>query len=139
MSGVKGMKHRKKVVVRRTPVTPKVDESTIVEDLIPLNNITAITMMKADRIRSIMEGMLDIFIAKNSDYGDSFSRSIEDFGITAGIVRIGDKYNRIRNLTKRSVQQVMDESVTDTLVDLANYCIMTVMELQLAKDKESRV
>lgn len=33
------------------------------------------------------------FLAKNADYGNSFEKSLNDFGYIAGIVRIGDKYN----------------------------------------------
>lgn len=71
-----------------------------------------------------------IYDKKNRDYGDSFHASWTDYGITMAAIRLGDKYNRLRNLTSgKVVQNVADESVRDTLMDLANYAIMTVMEL----------
>lgn len=41
------------------------------------------------------------FLAKNADYGNSFEKSLNDFGYIAGIVRIGDKYNRLYNPYKQ--------------------------------------
>lgn len=41
------------------------------------------------------------FLAKNADYGNSFEKSLNDFGYIAGIVRIGDKYNRLYNHKQR--------------------------------------
>ena len=72
-----------------------------------------------------------LYDRKNRDYGDSFHESWKDYGITMAAIRLGDKYNRLRNLTSKigQVQHVKDESVRDTLLDLANYAIMTVMEL----------
>ena len=72
-----------------------------------------------------------LYDRKNRDYGDSFHESWKDYGITMAAIRLGDKYNRLHNLTSKAgtVQHVADESVRDTLMDLANYAIMTVMEL----------
>ena len=72
-----------------------------------------------------------LYDRKNRDYGDSFHESWKDYGITMAAIRLGDKYNRLRNLTSKigQVQHVKDESVRDTLMDLANYAILTVLEL----------
>ena len=67
---------------------------------------------------------------KNQAYGDSFGKSFQDWGITSAAVRISDKYNRFVNLSKNPTVNVRDESMIDTLLDLANYCIMTVIELE---------
>ena len=77
----------------------------------------------------ICKQLNDMYKAKNSDYGDSFHRSFTEFGLTAALVRISDKYYRAMNLLKGGSQKVNNESVRDTLLDLANYCIMTVQEL----------
>ena len=47
----------------------------------------------------------------------------------AGIVRMDDKMSRLISLNSKKEQQVMDESLRDTLMDLANYAIMSVMWL----------
>lgn len=72
----------------------------------------------------------EIYIKKNSDYGDSFSKMYQELGIVSAITRIGDKYNRLVNLSKGTTAQVKDESIVDTLMDMANYCLMTVMEIE---------
>lgn len=67
---------------------------------------------------------------KNADYGNSFSESIEKYGYVAGLVRMSDKLNRAENLLlKQDTALVNDESVVDTLLDLAAYSIMLAMEV----------
>jgi hypothetical protein len=51
-------------------------------------------------------------------------------------IRLEDKLNRLKSLTRSGDQQVNDESIDDTLMDLANYAIMTIVERRLAADKE---
>lgn len=70
--------------------------------------------------------MANTYRAKNHDYGNSFEQSLDKFGLVASVVRLGDKMNRIESLTKKEAQ-VKDESIKDTLLDMANYAIMTVM------------
>lgn len=70
--------------------------------------------------------MANTYRAKNHDYGNSFEQSLDKFGLIASVVRLGDKMNRIESLTKKEAQ-VKDESIKDTLLDMANYAIMTVM------------
>lgn len=67
---------------------------------------------------------------KNQAYGDSFGKSFEEWGITSAAVRISDKFNRFVNLSKNSNVDTGDEPIIDTLLDLANYCLMTVIELE---------
>ena len=50
-------------------------------------------------------------------------------------IRLGDKLNRFKALTKSGSQQVSDESVRDTLIDLANYAIMTILEMEEVEKK----
>lgn len=67
---------------------------------------------------------------KNADYGNSFSRAVEKYGLVSALTRISDKFNRLESLILHKEQEVKDESIQDTLLDLANYCIMTVMEIR---------
>ena len=84
---------------------------------------------KADRLEKLMAEMLGIYKAKNKDYGDSFSESFEEFGLIAPVVRMNDKMNSIKSLSKKGGRQVKGESLSDSLMDLANYAMMTVIEL----------
>lgn len=49
-------------------------------------------------------------------------------------IRLGDKFSRFKTLTRSEDRAVKNESIRDTLIDLANYAIMTVMEM----DRENR-
>lgn len=85
---------------------------------------------KTEKFKEIVTQMADLYARKNSDYGDSFGESVREFGPVAGVVRISDKFNRLKSLLLRDREQkVSDESVVDTLTDMACYCIMLRMEL----------
>ena len=71
----------------------------------------------------------ELYEKKNKDYGDSFHQSFVEEGMAMARIRLGDKLNRFKTLTKSVQQEVKDESIRDTLIDLANYAIMTVMEI----------
>ena len=71
----------------------------------------------------------NIYEKKNADYGNSFENSLDKHGLIAGIIRMDDKMSRLISLNSKKEQQVMDESLRDTLMDLANYAIMSVMWL----------
>lgn len=77
----------------------------------------------------ITTDMTKTYEAKNHDYGNSFDQSLYKFGLIASIVRMNDKMNRLETLASKKAE-VKDESIEDTLLDLANYSIMTVMWLR---------
>lgn len=81
--------------------------------------------------------MTNTYRRKNADYGDSFARSLDKYGIVAAFVRISDKVNRLESLMAPGRKaQVKDESVQDTLLDLASYAIMASMWVTEPIDKE---
>lgn len=83
-----------------------------------------------EKHRNLVDELHKIYVAKNKDYGNSFGESIDEFGIIAGVIRIGDKYNRLKTLAKGHEPLVNDESMVDTLKDMANYCLLTIIELE---------
>lgn len=74
----------------------------------------------------------ELYHRKNLDYGDSFHLSFLEEGLAMPRIRLGDKYLRFKTFTSGEKQRVSDESIRDTLIDLANYSIMTIMELDQA-------
>lgn len=72
----------------------------------------------------------EIYEQKNRAYGNSFGDTYKDLGIISAVTRINDKFNRLKTLAKNNEINQGDESIADTLLDMANYCIMTYMELQ---------
>jgi hypothetical protein len=67
---------------------------------------------------------------KNADYGDSFNKGINEYGYTYALCKLHDKYMRITTLLGKDSRQVKSESVADTLLDMANYCIMLAMRCE---------
>lgn len=82
------------------------------------------------RFAELCIAMTQTYDRKNTDYGDSFSRSVQRYGKIAALTRMSDKWNRLENLMLSNDSKVKDESITDTLIDLASYALMTVMELE---------
>lgn len=81
-----------------------------------------------EKFRNITNEMAKTYAAKNHDYGNSFEQSLDEFGLVASVVRLGDKMNRIKSLIKKEAK-VKDESIKDTLLDLASYSVMALMWL----------
>lgn len=97
-------------------------------------------MDNIEKHKQICAELTDVYTAKNADYGDSFHKSFEKYGLVLAAVRMEDKINRFSNLSKlygwdfsingaEAVPMVKTESIRDTLLDLANYAIMTVTEI----------
>lgn len=82
-------------------------------------------MSTNDIFEGALQMMSDIHNKKSSDYGNSFDDTCNKFGIVAALVRMYDKLNRVSNLSKREDGPKVDESIEDTLIDLANYAILT--------------
>ena len=88
--------------------------------------------VSADKVsvhRSICEELNSLYDRKNHDYGDSFGSGFKQYGMTMPVIRLEDKLNRLKSLINAPAQ--VDESIDDTLMDLANYSIMTLIERKL--------
>ncbi|MCD5531050.1 DUF1599 domain-containing protein [Lactobacillus delbrueckii subsp. lactis] len=80
--------------------------------------------------KNYTDKLADTLVKKNAAYGDAFGKSIEKYGYIAALVRMSDKWNRLNNLMLGSDGvDNLGESVQDTLLDLAGYCILTMAEL----------
>ena len=84
-------------------------------------------MNKVEIHKNICDNLNKTYEAKNADYGDSFARVRREEGQAAILVRLKDKLYRLETLLHGADRKV-DESVDDTLLDLANYCIMELVE-----------
>ena len=91
-------------------------------------------MTKSEKHLKICEKLNEIYINKNHDYGDSFGETFRKLGIVSAVTRITDKTNRLQSLCKKE-QKVNDESIRDTLMDLANYAIMTIIEIDEEQER----
>ena len=87
-------------------------------------------MTKVSRFKQITDEMVKLYERKNSDYGSSIHDTYMKYGAVAYLVRMEDKINRVRSLTQNNNQKVEDEKIHDSLVDLANYSILMLLELE---------
>lgn len=91
-------------------------------------------MNRYDLFKEIVDEMYEIYVAKNTDYGSSVSDTFRDFGLVSFLVRMSDKLNRLKTLSKQE-SLVKDEKIEDTLIDLANYSILALIELRMLGEK----
>jgi hypothetical protein len=106
------------------------EEAEILYNIIQeLNDMRHIFGSESGEFRDITNSMIQTYQAKNQDYGNSFEKTLDRFGLVASIIRLSDKMNRIESLSQKKAK-VESESIEDTLLDLANYAIMTVIWLR---------
>lgn len=82
-------------------------------------------MQRNHQLMQLQKEQLDLFVRKNTDYGEAFATH----GPVGVIVRIGDKIGRLTHVTRNKVELVETETLRDTFMDLANYALMAIMLL----------
>lgn len=84
-------------------------------------------MNKIELHKQICGNMHNTYKAKNADYGDSFAKVMQEYP-EAICIHLMEKLERLKTLYKGNEQQVKDESIDDTLLDIANYAVMELLE-----------
>ena len=78
------------------------------------------------RIRELFEADMELMLDKNADYAedkDALS-NLRDFGFLGVVVRLGDKYHRLKTFAEKGTYKTKGESVLDTLRDARVYCYL---------------
>lgn len=83
-----------------------------------------------EEFEKITKEMTDLCVKKNKDYGNSFNKSLDEDGLLVSKIRLGDKLARFSNLIKKEAL-VSDETLRDTLIDMASYAVLTIMWMDL--------
>jgi len=86
---------------------------------------------RINQMKEVQNESLELFIKKNTDYGDAFAT----YGTVGVIVRMGDKIQRLISVTNKGVSLVDNESLRDTLIDLYNYAAMGIMLIDEKREK----
>lgn len=86
-------------------------------------------------IRKVGQEVIELLVKKNNDYGSSFAKQYEKYGLLSGLIRMDDKFQRLTNLTNGHQAQV-EESIDDTLKDLVGYGLLTMVERSKSKKSE---
>ena len=82
---------------------------------------------QADHIRKAGKELTELLVRKNHDYGDSFAKQYEKYGLMSALIRMDDKMRRLETLLGGTDAQV-DESIKDSLLDLAGYALLASIE-----------
>ena len=103
------------------------------KDMLEPAEIKESTTSKMDRLgiyQYLLNNLEETYEAKNNDYGNSVADTYGKFGDLSFLVRITDKYNRLMTLCDPNApeQKVQDEKIEDTILDLANYCLLWLVE-----------
>lgn len=88
--------------------------------------------------KALLDEIHETYKEKNQKYGDSFTETVKKYGMIASITRMHDKFSRIENIVLKEVEDDEDERLVDSLKDLANYCLMTVMVLEGKNDFDNK-
>ncbi|AQR98132.1 nucleotide modification associated domain-containing protein [Clostridium saccharoperbutylacetonicum] len=86
--------------------------------------------INSEEIKTIAKEVADLVERKNRDYGNSFDKTMGEYGITAYFLRIEDKISRLKSLNKSNTQLVADESKEDTLKDIIGYTLLMINYLK---------
>lgn len=85
-----------------------------------------------ETLDKILNKIKDTILMKNKRYGNSFHQTIEEYGVMALLIRLTDKLNRLKTAYQYR------ESMEDTLIDIAGYAILGLIELENIKNGGKR-
>lgn len=95
------------------------------------DKISLLTIGQSDNpFKKYTDHLAKILQEKNKAYGDSFTQSVDDYGLKVIGIRLSDKYNRIKHLVNHGLLKQNDESLEDTLLDMAGYSILSLKYLK---------
>jgi hypothetical protein len=90
--------------------------------------------MTEEKINEACIELANVLKQKNKKYGDSFTKTADEYGNAVLLLRIQDKLNRLKQILilNESVENT-GESALDTLLDLAGYAILAKIYLKEKK------
>ena len=98
-------------------------------------SFTTVPAKSNNPFKDYTDHLAEILQEKNKAYGDSFGKSLDEDGLLVLKIRLGDKFNRISSLIKKNELKENDESLEDTLLDLAGYSILGLKWLKEHEDE----
>ena len=100
------------------------------EKWVPKPGTKGMMKVKPTIFDHILEQMSDVHRRKNADYGDAAYEGYKEFGIQYYIIQLHNKLNRLKSLTKDNSKPQVNESIEDTLLDMANYAVLALEALK---------
>ena len=90
---------------------------------------------KLNTLKEIHKQEETLYVERNEKYGDSFSKTFQEYGPTVALIRLEDKLNRAKSLISNGLDGSDGESIIDTLKDLSKYSNMTIIELTSSNEE----
>lgn len=87
------------------------------------------TKEKLQTLKTLHSQQQALYAEKNEKYDDAFAKTYAEYGPTVAIIRLEDKLNRVKALVAAGLDDSNGESLVDTLIDMANYANMFLIEL----------
>jgi hypothetical protein len=107
------------------------------EQIMDIPKTTVLTAGGHPRFNELLIELSKLHAKKNSDYANdkplSNFQECENFGVSAPLgilVRLSDKWSRIKSIIKKGSTEVKDESLLDTLKDMAAYSLLTIILME---------
>lgn len=99
------------------------------------DKISPLTIGQSDNpFKKYTDHLAETLQEKNKAYGDSFTKSVDDYGLKVIGIRLSDKYSRVKHLVNSGELKENDESLEDTLLDMAGYSILALKYLEEYKN-----
>ena len=86
-------------------------------------------------LEDIVNTLESTLIKKNRDYGNSFDKSINRFGWVYAAIELNKKKDRLHTLLKNKSEPNY-EGIEDTLLDIAGYCVLSLVYIENYLGKE---
>lgn len=86
--------------------------------------------LTTENLLKVKEENVDLLIRKNNDYGDN---NLVKHGLFGIVVRMDDKLSRLQNIVEKKNMMVNDETMNDTLMDIAGYAVNGIRLLRSNK------
>jgi hypothetical protein len=80
-----------------------------------------------DNARVIYQDLEDVLILKQLDYGPGNINNAPGGAINGILVRMNDKMERLKHLNYHAEGEPQNESIDDSLLDIANYAVIAMM------------
>lgn len=87
------------------------------------------TLDRYKRHKVLCDSLNELYVTKNKEYGNSFGKMFKKRGLNAAIAQIEHKMERVANIY--DAEKIEHENLKDNLIDLANYAIMTILEMEM--------
>ena len=97
-----------------------------------------------ERFREITEEMRTLYERKNADYGDSFEKSCDEWGLISCVIRLSDKIERLKSLCRKNkITKSLEDRKKDALetiktkITIEQFCDLALNVLKIPKMGDS--